>query len=322
MTDTQGETSHRGARAYDAVLRLYPAAYRRRHGAEIAATFEDVIDGAGRAGALREAAAVVGHALRMRTGLGSSRPAGRLLAGLLPYIFAVAASASAALLAVWPLTALPWDGERTYTPVAYMPWLVVLGCALAGRWPWARIAAAVAAISAAVSVPVAYWTGGALGLSQNLPTLVGLALAAAAVLAAPPDLPPVDHRSRRAAALTALALGVPMVVGSVTVFEVPAGGAGLTASARPDPMFLFAMFAPLVLAFPAAVGLARFRYGAFLAVALGATSFSLLWFPYPFAFPYAMDGHMAWTGTMTAAAALMIRLGLRLRLAWQRRQTS
>ncbi|MEU4096358.1 hypothetical protein [Streptomyces sp. NPDC026673] len=323
MTGHEAETVRRGSRTHDAVIRLYPAAYRRQHGAEIAATLEDVTDGAGGLGALRETAAVAGHALRMRTGLGSARPAGRLLAGLIPYVVAVAASASAALLVVWPLPALPWDGERTYTPLAYVPWLAVLGCVLAGRWVWARIAAFAALIGAGVSVPAAYWSGGSSGLSQNAPTLFGLALAAAAVLAAPPDLPPADPRARRVTALTALALGVPMVVGSVTVFEALAGGPGLTEPARPEPMHLFALFAPLVLAFPTAVGLARLRYGAFLALALGAASFSLLLYPFPLPpAPYATNGHLSWIGTMTGAAALVIRLGLRLRLAWHRRQTS
>lgn len=323
MTGHEAETARRGSRTRDAVIRLYPAAYRRQHGAEIAATLEDVTDGVGRWGVLRETAAVAGHALRMRTGLGSARPAGRLLAGLIPYVVAVAASASAALLAVWPLAALPWDGERTYTPAAYVPWLAVLGCVLAGRWVWARIAAAAALIGAGVSVPAAYWSGGSSGLSENAPTLLGLALAAAAVLAAPPDLPPADTRARRATALTALALGVPMIVGAVTVFEVAGGPGVVTESARPAPMHLLALFAPLVLAFPAAAGLARLRYGAFLAVALGAVSFGLLLYPdfLPEA-PYATMGHLSWTGTMTGAAALVIRLGLWVRLAWQRRQTS
>lgn len=297
-----------------AVLRLYPAAYRRRHGVEISATLADVAEGEGRLGVLRETAAVAGHALRMRTGLGSARPAGRLLAGLVPHMVAVAASLSAALLAVWPLKPLAWDGERTYAPLAYAPWLVVLGCLLAGRWAWARTAAGAALLGAAVSVPVAYWSGGAEGLSQNLPTVLGLALAALAALAAPPDLPPASTRARRNAALTALALGIPLVVGAVTVFQT-VGGPGVMVSARPDPMGLFVRFAPVVLAFPAAAALARVRYGAVAAAALAAAAFASTvpvgWLSE--VVPYAAGPWIAQFAFATGVAALAVRLGRRLR---------
>lgn len=133
MSDREVEAGERPVGGRHPVIGLYPAAYRRQHGAEIAATL-DVTSGVGRLEALRETAAVAGHALRMRTGLDSARPAGRVLAALIPCIVAVAASLPAALPAVWPRDPLPWDGERTYAPLAYAPWPVVLGCLLAGRW--------------------------------------------------------------------------------------------------------------------------------------------------------------------------------------------
>ncbi|WUD70812.1 hypothetical protein OG937_03525 [Streptomyces sp. NBC_00510] len=323
MSDREIEAGERAVGRRHPVIGLYPAAYRGQHGAEIAATLEDVTSGVGRLEALRETAAVAGHALRMRTGLDSARPAGRVLAALIPCIVAVAASLSAALLAVWPLDPLPWDGERTYTPLAYAPWPVVLGCLLAGRWAWARIAVGAALAGAGLSVPVAYWSGGPAGLAQNLPTVIGLALASAAVLAAPPDLPPADARARRAGALIALALGVPMVVGSVTVFQALAGP-GVTESGRADPMHLFTLFAPLVLAFPAAFGLARVRHGALCAAVLVVAPLFVLLYPYGVAaaVPYASGMLWAKTASLTGAAALAIRLGLRSRAARQNRGTT
>lgn len=323
MRGDEAGAGERGVRGRHPVIALYPAAYRRRHGAEIAAILEDAGAGAGRLEALRETAAVAGHALRMRTGLGSARPAGRLLAGLVPYVVAVAASLATALLAVWPLDPLPWDGERTYTPLAYAPWPVALGCLLAGRWAWARTAAGAALLGAGVSVPLAQWSGGPAGLSQNLPTVLGLALAAAVVLAAPPDLPPVGVGARRAGALIALALGVPMVVGSLTVFQALAD-VGVTVPGRADPMRLFAFFAPLVLAFPAAWGLARLRHGWVSSVALVAVPLIALLHPHwPAAFaPYDSGYLWAEIATLTCVAALVIRLGLRLRSALERRRTT
>ncbi|MHC3458560.1 hypothetical protein [Streptomyces flavovirens] len=245
MTGNSSEFAEGRSPRPGGVVRLYPAAYRRQHGAEIAATLADIADAEGRWGVRRETAAVAGHALRMRTGLGSARPAGRALAGLTPYVVAVAASLSAALLVVWPLEPQAWDGERTYTPLAYAPWLAVLGCLIAGRWAWARISAAGALAGAALSVPLALWSGGREGLSQNLPTVLGLAVAATAVLAAPPDLPPTAPRARRNATLTALALGVPLLVASTTVFQAVAGP-GVVESARPEPVRVLLRFAPLV----------------------------------------------------------------------------
>ncbi|MFB7294129.1 hypothetical protein [Actinacidiphila glaucinigra] len=323
MRGDGAEERERGVRGRHPVIALYPAAYRRRHGAEIAATLEDAGAGAGRLEALRETAAVAGHALRMRAGLGSARPAGRAVAGLVPYVVAVAASLAAALLVVWPLDPLPWDGERTYTPLAYAPWPVALGCLLAGRWAWARIAAGAALLGAGVSVPLAHWSGGPAGLSQNLPTVLGLALAAAVVLAAPPDLPPVGTRGRRSAALIALALGVPMVAGSLTVFQALAD-VGVTEPGRADPMHLFAFFTPLVLAFPAAWGLARLRYGAVCAGTLiAATLVVPLYHDGLLAsVPYGSGSLWAEAAVLTGFAALVIRLGLRLRSARERRRTT
>ncbi|MFD4031647.1 hypothetical protein ACFWVP_14275 [Streptomyces sp. NPDC058637] len=319
MTNRGSGTAGAGLPGRHGVVRLYPAAYRRQHGAEVSATLADVADGEGRIGVLRETAAVAGHALRMRTGLGSARPAGRVLAGLIPYVVAVAASLSAALLAVWPLEPQAWDGERTYAPLAYAPWPVVLGCLLAGRWAGARIGAAAAMAGAALSLPLVHWSGGTAGVAQNLPTVLALTVAASMVLAAPPDLPPASPRARRNTLLTALALGVPLLVASVTVFETVAGP-GIVESARPDPMRVFLEFAPLVLAFPTAFGLAPSRYGGVAATVLVAASVALMYeYGLLASVPYGAGTLLGRIGFLTGLAALVIRLAPRLRLGRERR---
>lgn len=247
--------------------RAYPPAYRREYATEVSDLLSQVTADRGRLAGALEQAAVLGHALRLRTGLNSARPGGRLLAGLLPFTVPVAAALCLALLVVWRLPALPWDGQRAYTPLAYVPWLAVLGCALAGRWTATRIAAGAALLGAAASLPLVRWTDGAEGLAQNQATLAGLALAALLVLAAPPDLPPISGRARRTMALTALALGVPLLAGSVTVFQAVSGPYA-TADARPDPLRLLFSFTPLVLAVPAALAMARSRYAPALAALL------------------------------------------------------
>lgn len=286
--------------------RAYPSAYRRKYAAEISDLISRVTADQGRrAGALEEAA-VLGHALRLRTGLNSARPGGRLLAGLLPVVVPVAAALCLTLLVVWQIPPLPWDGERAYTPLAYAPWLAVLGCAFAGRWAAARIAAGAALLGAAVSLPLVRWTDGAEGLAQNRATLVGLALAALLVLAAPPDLPPAADGARRTMALIALALGVPLLVGSVTVFQT-ISGPNTTTGARPDPLGLLFRFTPLVLAVPAALAIARSRYAPALAALLIVGSvLSLLPPGGPAQVPYAAGSLLAIVvfGTGTLALAM------------------
>ncbi|MFF4547378.1 hypothetical protein [Streptomyces sp. NPDC001435] len=251
--------------------RAYPAAYRREYAAEISDLILRVTAEEGRRAGALEQAAVLGHALRLRTGLDSARPGGRLLARLLPLAIPTAATLSLTLLVLWRVPPLPWDGERAYTPLAYAPWLAVLGCALAGRWPAARIAAGAALLGAVVSVPLVRWTDGTEGLAENRSTLAGLALVAVLVLLAPPDLPPTTSSARRTMALIALALGVPLLVGSLTVFQADSGPSATT-DARPDPLRLLFFFTPLVLAVPAALAMARARFGPLLAALLMTAS--------------------------------------------------
>ncbi|MEU9802255.1 hypothetical protein [Streptomyces sp. NPDC051000] len=68
-----------------ALLKLYPASYRREFGDEIADAYREATDGASRTARTREAADIAGHALRMRLGLGSAGRTGRLLAAVTPF---------------------------------------------------------------------------------------------------------------------------------------------------------------------------------------------------------------------------------------------
>ncbi|MFI1728968.1 hypothetical protein ACH40E_06955 [Streptomyces acidicola] len=293
--------------------RAYPTAYRREYAAEVSDLLSQVTADQGRLAGVLEQAAVLGHALRLRTGTDSARPGGRFLAGLLPLAVPVAASLCLTLLVVQQLPSLSWDGERAYTPLAYVPWLAVLGCALAGRWAAARIAAGAALLGSAVSLPLVRWSDGTEGLAQNQATLAGLALAALLVLAAPPDLPPTTTGARRTMALIALALGVPLLAGSVTVFQALAGP-DVTADARPDPLRLLFFFTPLVLSVPAALAVARARFGPALAALLIAGSV-LAFVPVGWLgeVPYGTGNLWARMTGATGVLALLVYAVLRIR---------
>ncbi|MEU4263278.1 hypothetical protein ACYCCF_12215 [Streptomyces argenteolus] len=94
-------------------------------------------------------------------------------------------------------------------------------------------------------------------------------------------------------------------------------------SARPDPMRVFLQFAPLVLAFPTAFGLARCRHGGTAAAVLIAAA-CLLMYEYGLlaSVPYGAGILMGKIGFLTGLAALVVRLALRLRLTRERRRTS
>ncbi|MFE3738564.1 hypothetical protein [Streptomyces sp. NPDC059134] len=286
-------------------IRLYPPAHRRQYGDEITGLIAQVRADEGRRASVLEQAAVLAHALRLRTGTGSAQPVGRLLARLAPLVIPVASVLSLTLLAVWAIPPLPWDGPRAYTPSAYAAWPVVLVCALAGRWTAARIAAACALGSALLSLPLASWTAAAEGQEQNRATLIGLALAALLVLATPPDLPPTAAGARRTMALIALALGAPLLVGSVTVFEA-ATGPYTSTEARADPLRLLFFFGPLVLAFPVAMAMARSRAGVFLAALLTAGAVFLVSpLGLPVEFPYGSGGMVASMAFLTGTGAMV-----------------
>ncbi|WP_354641872.1 hypothetical protein [Kitasatospora camelliae] len=131
-------------RALRAVLRLYPAAYRRAGGEEIAGVYEAATAGAGWVTRLVELAGIAGYGLRMRCGLTFGGLHGRLLAVAAPF-------AAGAVLGGSALSSLLyWYANREFLPGAVTPELVLAHLAallalpaaaavLLGRWSTARL---------------------------------------------------------------------------------------------------------------------------------------------------------------------------------------
>jgi hypothetical protein len=216
-------TRREPSRALRWALRLHSAAYRAEHGAELAAIHAQATQGAGRIDRLREALDVAGHGLRQRTGLGSHRTAGQVLAAAAPLTVAVATGGSVANL-LWVFA----PDVRTVRPASVADvllladqflvpvlWLAALGAVWAGRWGAARALTVPATVLALCDVPLLLLahagshgpagvhgarTGTALDLA--VPLLTG-----GVVLAAPRDLlgsTPSQHTA--VAGTTALAL--------------------------------------------------------------------------------------------------------------------
>lgn len=230
------------------LLRLYPAAYRREFGDEIADAYREATRGAGVPARVREGADVAGHALRMRLGLGSAGRAGRLLAALAPFALVVIGA-----------TAAGWAGLMRYAffgggPVGagflalvagYVVMLFGVFLALAGRWSvgsWAVLAGMAVEIAATT---LRMGIGG-IGISAlfTTPMLVlgpTLALALVAV-ACPPDLRPAPRIRTRAGVAAVMAWTLVLVGAVLTVplvypftqlrFLVPVA-AGLLLAGRP-----------------------------------------------------------------------------------------
>jgi hypothetical protein len=175
------------------VLRLYPAAYRRANGAEIADTYREMTAGEPLGSRLREGAGLAAHALRLRAGLGPGAAA-RVLG--LAYPLALASSAAACGLHL-----LRWYVSLVASPA---PWGVQLGADLSGLWGVLLVSALVVFGGAAaalagrwrVGVPctvagllsfgaAAVVSGPAFG--DPVFTPAAAVLAAAVVLACPPD---------------------------------------------------------------------------------------------------------------------------------------
>jgi hypothetical protein len=157
--------------ALRAALRLYPAAYRRDRGEELAAVFHDTTAGAGRTATLREAFDLAAYGLRVRTGLTSSGLPGRALAQVAPFAVGAAAGHASLVLVVTAFTGVPdpRDGRETWLLLALLSVLPVLALAgaLFGRWRPARLLGAPAVTLAPVALVLGYRaaTGGMPNLS-------------------------------------------------------------------------------------------------------------------------------------------------------------
>ncbi|MFJ8160214.1 hypothetical protein ACIRBY_04700 [Streptomyces sp. NPDC096136] len=209
------------------LLRLYPPGFRRAFGSEVAEAYREATEGAGPRARLREAADIAAHALRLRLGIGSAHPGGRLSAGAAPFALAVTAAYAAFNLIgtvgdwyVMRTAGAAGDAAPLVTLMngGYLLSLLGAVAALAGRYvPGVLTATAgAAAASAGFLLPI-------LHLSPELRwDLVGFLLApvlvAALPLACPPDLRPAGRARSGAGALALMAWAV-LLVGAMVVTD-------------------------------------------------------------------------------------------------------
>nr|BEK63045.1 hypothetical protein KPHV_02720 [Kitasatospora purpeofusca] len=176
------------------LVRLYPSSYRAAHGEEINAVLAEAVRHAGPRTALREWAALAAHAVRLRTRLGSSDPAGRILAGAAPSLLAGGAALSPLHLVFGTLAAGP-DPHWAASAAQSAPWLLALLCLTLGRWAPAR-ALLLAAVAVAAFTP------------HPEPGL--WAVTAVLVLIAPPDAVDLSRGGRSWAVGSAAAVALPL----------------------------------------------------------------------------------------------------------------
>ncbi|MFF7632271.1 hypothetical protein ACFZB9_03855 [Kitasatospora sp. NPDC008050] len=224
-------------------LAVYPKRYRAERGTEIAEVYADTTAGAGLRVRAREWYGVAGYGMRMRLGVTSTRPAGRLLGEAAPLIAGAAAGAGLGQLA----QLLRWSGGGYFRPHQYLLLAVgllavpMLAAVLRGRWSAARVLALVS---------VAGWVVGMCGqVQESLPPhhhaghwllpLVVLAVLtllayvpplfwALMLLLTPADLLDRGERRRPAPAMTLVVAATVYLQGTRTMFEFERSLSGLT----------------------------------------------------------------------------------------------
>ncbi|MER5768550.1 hypothetical protein [Streptomyces sp. NPDC001985] len=197
----------------DRLLLLYPAGYRAAYGPEIAGTYREMTAGVSRRDRLREGADLAAHALRVRFGLGSADPLGRLVASAAPFALAAAAVSAGIRFVRWyaGITAspTPWrvalrtmDGPELLGLLSLL--LVCAGAivALTGRWAAGSAAAVCGLAGTAVLAVVATHPN---EYQYRIVVPVAALLTIAVVLACPPDLRPGPGASAVAGAMAATA---------------------------------------------------------------------------------------------------------------------
>lgn len=221
-------TQQHSSLAFRWALRLHPAAYRAEHEAELTAIYAEATQDAGPLGRLREALDVAGHGLRRRTGLGSDRMAGQVLAQAAPLAIAVATGGFVAGL-LWlfapgvrtlPASSLPNVLSLANTGLAPLLWLAALAAVWTGRWTVARVLVVPAMVLCLADVLLAAFASSGFHGTPSI-AVIRLAvplLTGAVVLAAPRDLlgPSLSQR-RTIMGTTALAA---VLVSSVQLVDM------------------------------------------------------------------------------------------------------
>ncbi|MFF3497060.1 hypothetical protein ACFYWS_37675 [Streptomyces sp. NPDC002795] len=204
------------------LLRLYPVSFRRDFGDEIAESYGEATEGAGRRARLREAADIAAHALRLRLGIGSSRPAGRFFAAVAPFGLAATGAYAAFNLvesaADWYVIGAEGVGAlATVMNGCYLLTLIGAVVALAGWYRFGLLCSIVGAVGS--SGAFLHMTGMPAHARWDLVGfLVVPVLVAALPLLCPPDLRPAP-RVRRTAGVLALVVWAVLLVAAVTVID-------------------------------------------------------------------------------------------------------
>ncbi|MGW8783130.1 hypothetical protein ACWGNM_34435 [Streptomyces sp. NPDC055796] len=201
-----------------ALVRLYPAAYRKEFGDEIADAYREATREAGLPARMREGVDVIGHALRMRLGLGSAGRFGRLLAAAAPFA-AVAIGATAVSWARFMGHAVFADVGLAFPLLAATQLVMMLGAflALAGRWA-AGSWIALAGVTAEIAVGVVR-SGASLVWISPFFIVPVLALALVTV-ACPPDIRPTPRVITRTGVIAVMAWTL-VVAGVLVAIPLP-----------------------------------------------------------------------------------------------------
>jgi hypothetical protein len=200
-------TQQHSSLAFRWALRLHPAAYRAEHEAELTAIYAEATQDAGPLGRLREALDVAGHGLRRRTGLGSDRMAGQVLAQAAPLAIAVATGSFAAgplwLFApgvrTLPASSLPNALSLANAGLTPLLWLAALAAVWTGRWTVARALVVPAMVLCLADVLLAAFSSSGFHGTPSI-AVIRLAvplLTGAVVLTAPRDLLGTSLSQRR-----------------------------------------------------------------------------------------------------------------------------
>ncbi|GGU30335.1 hypothetical protein [Streptomyces violascens] len=209
------------------LLHLYPAGFRRAFGDEIAESYREATEGAGRRARLRETADIVAHALRLRLGVGSAHPGGRLFATVAPFALAATAAYAAFNLSAsvgdWYVMRMAGTAGRvgplvTLMNCCYLLTLIGAVVALAGRYLPGVFCAAAGAVGSSTTFLYPVWRMPLELRWELVGFLIAPVVIAALPLACPPDLRPA-HRVRGPAGVFAVAVWAVLVVAAVAVID-------------------------------------------------------------------------------------------------------